>query len=214
LSDIFESSGSDDEEINQEYIGRVRDLRLRRCTAAYPYEDDLVKCIENVRPDNKNWLLLPGRERQRRWMAEFRMPGNLPAAVSASAAIPPFQRSYENQAAHVYSKREAISFQKFLGANSNIEADGLEMGYAAQQQTVAGRFPLAFETLPSSGADAHAQEEATNFVVRVDIFYALDEVTFIGIRCGTAPQSQIAHSSNVLLVNLLSSQHGFQVSGS
>jgi hypothetical protein len=38
LSDILESSDSDDEEIGLEYLALVRKLRLQRSSAAYPYE--------------------------------------------------------------------------------------------------------------------------------------------------------------------------------
>jgi hypothetical protein len=75
LSDILESSDSDDEEIDLEYIAQVRNLRLRRSSAAYPYEGELIMCINNIHPDNnKNWSSLPEHEQQRRWMTEFRMP--------------------------------------------------------------------------------------------------------------------------------------------
>jgi hypothetical protein len=63
LSDILESSASDDEEIDLEYIAQVRKLRLRRSSAAYPYEGDLIRCINNIHPNNnKNWSSLPEHE--------------------------------------------------------------------------------------------------------------------------------------------------------
>jgi hypothetical protein len=58
LSDILESSDSDDEEIDLEYIAQVRKLRLRRSSAAYPYEGELIMCIKNVHPDNNKKMFV------------------------------------------------------------------------------------------------------------------------------------------------------------
>jgi hypothetical protein len=53
----------------------VRKLRLRRSSAAYLYEGDLIMRINNIHLNNHiNWSSLPEHEQQRRWMTEFRMP--------------------------------------------------------------------------------------------------------------------------------------------
>jgi hypothetical protein len=75
ITNLLESSEREEGPIDLEYLEHVRRVRLQRSSAAYPYAGDFFKCVENRHEDNnKNWAALPVHERERRWVAEFRMP--------------------------------------------------------------------------------------------------------------------------------------------
>jgi hypothetical protein len=74
------NASCDDDSISEESVDlgcleKLRAQHLRRKSAAYPYLIDLLKAINNLHDDeSNNWRSLPPSERERRWMAEFRMP--------------------------------------------------------------------------------------------------------------------------------------------
>lgn len=75
LDDLNESSDGSDDPIDLDYLEQLRGQRLRRSAAAYPYSGTLIKAVDNLHEDEvENWTSLNPVERERRWVAEFRMP--------------------------------------------------------------------------------------------------------------------------------------------